>query len=462
MTPLDFDLDTPANGSLFTPLFGRVRLRTLILLRWLAVIGQTITVLVVHYGLGFDLPLGACLGVIAASAWLNAWLALAQPTQRFAKDWEAFGQLTYDILQLIILLALTGGMMNPFSVMLVGPVVIAVAALPIQWWLGASAIAILGSFLMTVFHLPLPWGGPEPVVFPPTYLIGMWIALVIAVAFTALYAWRVGSEAQRMGTALAATQNVLAREQRLAALGALSAAAAHELGTPLATIQLTAKEMARMAEDELMKEDADLLVSQAQRCREILKRLSESHEATDKMHARLGIREAMEEAAAPLRGLGAHIALRLEPNGDEPDPPMMKRKVELIYAMGNFIENAIDFAKTQVLVIAQWSPERIKFTIKDDGPGFPPDILAKIGEPYVTTRRSEPGNGGLGLGVFIAITLAERLGGKVMFDNAEDTGGAEIKISLPRKALEADPYYDEALGPQPATDLPPLYEDAAQ
>ncbi|WP_019960322.1 ActS/PrrB/RegB family redox-sensitive histidine kinase [Woodsholea maritima] len=462
MTPLDFDLDTPANDGLLTPLFGRVRLRTLILLRWLAVTGQTLTVLLVHYGLGFDLPLGACLGVIAASAWLNAWLALAQPTQRFAKDWEAFGQLTYDMLQLTALLALTGGMTNPFSVMLVAPVVIAVAALPLQYWIALASIAALGSLAMARFHLPLPWGDGQALVFPLPYVVGMWIALVIAIAFTAIYAWLVGREAQRMGTALAATQNVLAREQRLAALGALSAAAAHELGTPLATIQLTAKEMAIMAKDEEMKEDAQLLVSQAQRCRDILKRLSESHETTDKMHARLGLREAMEEAAAPLRGLGPHIALMIEPNHNEPDHPMLKRKVELIYAMGNFIENAVDFAKTQVSVIARWDQDSIAFTIKDDGPGFPPDILAKIGEPYVTTRRHEPGYGGMGLGVFIAITLAERLHGKVYFDNARDTGGAEITIRLPRKELEADPYYDAAIGPQPATDLPPLYEDAAQ
>ena len=128
-----------------TPVFGRVRLRTLILLRWLAVAGQTLAVIVVFYGLGFDLPLGACLAVIAASAWVNAWLTLAMPTQRFAKDWEAFLQLAYDVIQLMVLLALTGGLTNPFSVMLVGPVVIAVSALPGRWWLTLAAIAIIGS-----------------------------------------------------------------------------------------------------------------------------------------------------------------------------------------------------------------------------------------------------------------------------------------------------------------------------
>ena len=172
-----------------TPMFGRVRLRTLIGLRWLAVVGQTICVTVVHYMLGFDLPLGLCLGAIAASAWVNAWLSLALPTQRFAKDWEAFAQLAYDLMQLMALLALTGGLTNPFSVMLVGPVVISVAALPTKWWLAQGAIAILGSLTISFFHFPLPWSGPLPVL-PPVYLVGMWVALVIAIGFTAIYAWR--------------------------------------------------------------------------------------------------------------------------------------------------------------------------------------------------------------------------------------------------------------------------------
>lgn len=423
-----------------TPMFGRVRLRTLIFLRWLAVIGQTACLVVVHYGLGYDLPLGVCLGVIAASAWVNAWLSLALPTQRFAKDWEAFAQLAYDLIQLMVLLALTGGLTNPFSVMLVGPVVISVAALPARWWMTLVAMAIFGSVALSIWHLPLPWAGAAPFL-PLTYQIGAWTALAIAIGFTAIYAWRVGAEARRMGTALAATQTVLAREQRLSALGALSAAAAHELGTPLATIQLTAKEMQRAATDELLKEDADLIVSQAQRCREILQRLSQTQEASDQMHDRVGLREALEEAAAPLRGLGADVSVMLNagPEGDE--PPVMQRKAELIYALGNFIENGVDYAKEQVSVTGAWSEDRLTVTIRDDGPGFPPDILAKLGEPYITTRRAEPGHGGLGLGVFIAITLIERLGGSVTFDNAA-AGGARVTLFLPRKTLEAEPRFD--------------------
>ena len=439
-----------------TPMFGRVRLRTLIFLRWLAVIGQTVCLIVVHYGLGFDLPLGVCLGVIAASAWVNAWLSLALPTQRFAKDWEAFAQLAYDLIQLMALLALTGGLSNPFSVMLVGPVVISVAALPARWWLTLVGLAIAGSIALSLWHLPLPWSGPAPSL-PLTYQIGAWTALAIAIGFTAIYAWRVGAEARRMGTALAATQTVLAREQRLSALGALAAAAAHELGTPLATIQLTAKEMQRAAADELSKEDADLIVSQAQRCREILQRLSQNHEASDQMHDRVGLREAMEEAAAPLRGLDADVTVSLDAGPDGGAAPVLKRKAELIYALGNFIENAVDYAKVRVTVTGAWNEDRLTISITDDGPGFPPDILAKLGEPYITTRRAEPGHGGLGLGVFIAITLIERLGGSAAFDNA-GSGGARVTLTLPRKPLEAEPIFDARRSDDQAARLP----DAAQ
>jgi two-component system sensor histidine kinase RegB len=406
--------------------------------------------------LGFDLPLGACLGVIAASAWVNAWLSLAMPTQRFAKDWEAFAQLAYDVAQLMVLLGLTGGLTNPFSVMLVGPVVIAVAALPTRWWLTLAGHGDhrLGHAERLASAAALVGARPSPC--RPPIRPALWVALAIAIAFTAIYAWRVGSEAQRMGTALAATQTVLAREQRLSALGALAAAAAHELGTPLATIQLTAKEILRGASDDLLREDADLIVSQAQRCREILQRLSQtSHATSDKMHERVGLREAMEEAAAPLRGLGSDILIQLAPPEDDPDTPVLQRRAEVIYGLGNFVENAVDFARSAVTLTGSWTGDRLIIIVQDDGPGFPPDILAKLGEPYVTTRRSQPGYGGMGLGVFIAITLVERIGGRVDLSNAPE-GGARVTLSLPRASLEAAPMFDA--GPVPASDFP---QDAA-
>ncbi|BDX01029.1 ActS/PrrB/RegB family redox-sensitive histidine kinase [Maricaulis maris] len=422
-----------------TPVFGRLRLRTLVMLRWLAVGGQTVTILIVHFLAGFELPIGFCLGLIAMSALVNTWLTLAVPPQKFARDWEAFAQLGFDVLQMCALLMLTGGLQNPFVVMLAAPIIIAVAALPPRWAGGVAIIAIAGTGAMWLWSLPLPWYGGVTLDLPGMYVFGLLVAIFIAVAFTAVYSWRVSQEGKRMATALAATQSVLSREQRLSALGALSAAAAHELGTPLATIQLTAKEMLREIEAGTpLSEDAELLVTQARRCRDILKRLGEVQEASDVRHDRIEFLAALEEASAPLRGLGPLVNVELADPADD-DQPVLRRIPELIYGIGNFVENSVDFAVTRVVVEGRWDRSNIYIRVIDDGPGFSSDILSKIGEPYVTSRSGTPGQGGLGLGVFIAKTMIEKTGGVVRFDNAPAPGGAIVSIRWPRKRVEAPP-----------------------
>jgi two-component system sensor histidine kinase RegB len=393
----------------------------------------------VHFIVGFELPLGFCLGIVLMSAWINTWLTLSVPPQKFARDWEAFAQLGYDVAQLCLLLMLTGGLQNPFVVMLAAPVMIAVAALPPRWSLGVGAIAMAGTGAMWLWSLPLPWYAGQTLELPWVYVLGLWSAIFISIAFTAVYSWRVSQEGKRMATALAATQGVLSREQRLSALGALAAAAAHELGTPLATIQLTAKEMLReLKDDALLREDAELMVTQARRCRDILKRLSQERTASDLRHDRIEFQAALEEASAPLRGLGPVIDVRLaELQGSE--PPVLRRMPEILYGIGNFIENSVDFASSRVTVEGRWDPGNVYIRVSDDGPGFSPEILSKIGEPYITTRSGTPGQGGLGLGVFIAKTMIENSGGVVRFDNAGPQGGAVVSIRWPRKQVEAPP-----------------------
>ncbi|MEC9249929.1 MAG: ActS/PrrB/RegB family redox-sensitive histidine kinase [Pseudomonadota bacterium] len=435
----DADWDPYGGDAHLTPVFGRLRLRTLVMLRWLAVIGQTLTVLLVHFVLGFELPLGFCLGVILTSAWINTWLTLAVQPQQFAQDWQAFAQLAYDVLQLCVLLMLTGGLQNPFVVMLAAPVTIAVAALPPRWSLPVAGTAMAGTGAMWLWSLPLPWLGGEELHLPGMYIIGLWAAIFVAVAFTAVYSWRVSQEGRSMATALAATQSVLSREQRLSALGALAAAAAHELGTPLATIQLTAKEMMReLKDDEILREDAELLVTQARRCRDILKRLTAEKTASDERHDRIEFLAALEEAAAPLRGMGPMVDVHLD-GPENTTEPVLRRIPELLYGIGNFIENAVDFAATRVTVEGHWSDTDLTVTILDDGPGFTLEILSKIGEPYVTTRSGTPGQGGLGLGVFIAKTMIEKTGGSVRFENSSAAGGALVTIVWPREKVEAGP-----------------------
>ena len=436
MTEPELDIQAPDDGQ--APLFGRVRLRTLVVLRWMAVGGQSAAILFVQYGLGFNLPIIACGLAILASVGLNIALMAAQPLQKLVTPRETFLQLAYDIGQLTLLLMLTGGLSNPFVIMMVAPVTVGVAALPRRYSIPLGVLALGAVGLMASYSAPLPWraGGPPDI--PPTYVAGLAVAFVITVAFTAAYAWRIGREATRMGAALAATQAILAREQKLSALGAMAAAAAHELGTPLATIQLTAKEMERAVRDPELKEDAALLVSQAKRCRDILQKLSRQGETHDLVHDRLSLAQALEEVSAPLRGLGTSI--RIEVSGPEGGgvEPVLARRPELLYGLTNFIENAVEFAESEVQVTARWSDDRIEVTITDDGPGFPPDMFSKIGEPYISSRRrGEPG-GGLGLGLFIAITLLERLGGTAYFTNGGPLGGANVTVRWPRSRLEIE------------------------
>jgi two-component system sensor histidine kinase RegB len=436
----DTDWDPYGSDAHLTPVFGRLRLRTLVMVRWVAVAGQSLAVLFVNFVLGFELPLGFCLGVILASAWINTWLTLAVSPQRFAKDWEVATQLSFDVLQLTALLMLTGGLQNPFAVMLVAPVTIAVASLPKRWSLIVAICAAAGTIAMAMASLPLPWLAGESIELPGMYVSGFWAAILITAVFTGFYSWRVSQEGKRMATALAATQSVLSREQRLSALGALAAAAAHELGTPLATIQLTAKEMLyEIKDDGPLREDAELMVTQARRCRDILKRLGQEGAARDERHERVELLAALEEAAAPLRGLGPMIDVRLAPEKDEGGgrPPVLRRQAEILYGLGNFIENSVDFAESRVVIEGRWDDETIRIKIEDDGPGFSTEILSKIGEPYVTTRPGTVGQGGLGLGVFIAKTMIEKSGGRIEFDNAGSQGGAVVRASWPRKQVEA-------------------------
>lgn len=420
---------------------ARLRIRTLVTVRWMTVVGQLATVLFVRFGLGFELPLAACLTLIALSAWMNVLVHLASTsTQRQAADWEATAQIGFDILQLAGMLYLTGGAINPFSLLIIAPVVLAAATLPLRHVLGVAILASVCTVVLSINSLPMPAPEATPFNVPLINRIGTVMSRILGIAFCAGYAWQAASEAARMELALDTTNAVLAREQRLSALGALAAAAAHELGTPLATISIVAKEMARgAAEGTSAKEDADLLVSQAERCREILRRLTADPDATDDVHGHMSLGQLVEEAVAPHT---KEPEVRVEavisgPRGEE--PPDVRRLPEVLHALTSFVENAVDFARSEVLITARFDDRNITLEVKDDGPGFSPDILAKLGEPYVTSRPgaegSRSGHIGMGLGFFISKTLMERTGGVVTFRNGK-AGGAVVTVRWPREALE--------------------------
>ncbi len=415
-----------------------LRLDTLVRLRWLAISGQSLAVAGVHFGLGFALPFGWCFAAIAISAWLNIALRIRFPLSHRLRAGAATALLAFDIVQLAALLFLTGGLQNPFSILFLAPVMISATALPPQRTLILGMLAIALATGLNFVHLPLPWTGDPRPVLPAFYQAGTWVALVLGIGFTGIYAWRVAKEARDLSDALTATELVLAREQHLSQLDGLAAAAAHELGTPLATIALVARELSRLAPAEgEMAEDITLLREQVERCRGILGKLASLQDDDAGPLDQLSLRLLIEEAAGPQRPFGTPFAIEMQ--GEKPEPAC-RRNPGMIYGLGNIVDNAVDFARTTVTITAQWTQSHVTLTIADDGPGFPPDVLMRAGEPYLTRGAGESrAGGGLGLGLFIAKTLLERGGAALEFSNLPAPGsGASIRIVWPRAIFEAD------------------------
>jgi len=417
-----------------------VRLDTLVRLRWLAIIGQSTAVLVVYYGLDFDLPIYACIAAIILAAWLNVALRLRfHMTQRLEPDRAAW-LLAFDIAELAVLLFLTGGLQNPFAFLFLGPVLLSATALPPRFTLMLGGFAVACATVLVFVHYPLPWDSEDPLQLPPIYMMGVWMCILLAIGFIGVYAWQITEESRQLSDALAATELVLAREQHLSQLDGLAAAAAHELGTPLSTISVIARELERaIAADAPHGDDVRLLREQAKRCRDILAKLTELS-AGGEPFDRMRLTALIEEVVAPHRNFGVTIDV-ITPS-DRAAEPVGARNPAILYGLGNLLENAIDFAHDRVLVDAKWDEDSVAVTISDDGPGFAPEILTRIGEPYVTSRRhhlndtgEEPK--GLGLGFFIAKTLLERSGATLSFENrAIPERGAVVGLHWSRSDFE--------------------------
>ncbi len=413
-----------------------LRLNTLIKLRWLAIIGQSAAVIVVAYGLDFPLPVGLCFALIAASAWLNVHLALRFSAAHRLPPLAALGILTFDAFQLSGLLYMTGGLTNPFALLMTVPVVISATSLPLRWTALLGFLVVALATALAVFHRPLPWFPGTELVMPLIYVIGMWLAIVSSIAFTGVYAYRVAEEARLLANALAATELVLQREQHISALDGLAAAAAHELGTPLATIALVAREMERaLGNDERFREDVTLLRTQSERCREILRQLTSLSTEGEAHMARLPFTSLIEETVAPHRDFG--IDIRFEPGITQGPEPVGRRNPGVLYGLGNLVENAVDFARETVTIRWHWNDDEIGLLVIDDGLGFPVEILDRIGEPYMSKRGAAASSGGgLGLGLFIAKTLLERSGATIRFGNLAEKGkGAFAEVTWPRSVF---------------------------
>jgi two-component system sensor histidine kinase RegB len=384
-------------------------------------------------------PIWACLAVVCLSACLNIAMRVRfRLTQRLEADRAAW-LLAFDIAQLAVLLFLTGGLQNPFAFLFLGPVLISATALPPRMTLSLGGFAVFCATVLFFVHYPLPWDADDPLELPAIYMLGVWLSIMISMGFIGVYAWQITEEARLLANALAATELVLAREQHLSQLDGLAAAAAHELGTPLATITVIAKELERSISDHSRhREDVRLLREQAQRCREILAKIAELP-ASDAPFNGMKLSALIEEVVAPHRNFGIAIDVALQP--DAP-PPMGARNPAILYGLGNLLENAVDFAQGRVEITADWTDADVAVAISDDGPGFAPEIMDRIGEPYVRSskrRRMNAGSEttGLGLGFFIAKTLLERSGATVDFENRKfPDRGAVIRVRWERSDFE--------------------------
>ena len=425
---------------------GRVRLRTLVYIRWIAVLGQIFTLLIVHFGLGFKLPLVPALIVIGASIGLNVFLVSTQPLRQFLPDRAAAIFLAYDVVQLSALLYLSGGLQNPFAVLLLAPVTVSATVLSRDNTIGLGVLALACVSVLAFLHEPLPWKDGS-LALDDLHIMGIWQAIALATVFIAAYVGSVAGEARELNEALTATQMALSREQQLAEVGALTAAAAHELGSPLATITVIAHEMAQDVDpDTPLGEDVTLLVEQTTRCRHILAELGRKHDTSaGEAYTHLPISTMVSEAARPHNARGIKLIDDAAPapearGGEEPE---VRRTPEFMHGVGTLIQNAIQFARNEVILRTRWSEEHVVVEIMDDGPGFSPHLLDRLGEPYVSTRAEGKGEGEhMGLGIFIAQNLLNRTGAVLAFENQDWWdwwgAGAIVRITWPRSALESD------------------------
>ncbi len=404
-----------------------VRVRTLASLRWIAIGGQFTTLVVVGLYLHFPLAWPSLIAAVAASGILNIGLVTLYGGNSRLQGTDLALHLAFDLVQAGVLLFLTGGLANPFAVLLVVPVTIAATLLPARAMLVLGALAGAIIVVQWFWAMPLPWSGP-PLAFPRVYRFGVAVALALAVGFLAIYLWMVSAEARDRQRALAATEAALTREAKMSALGSLAAAAAHELGGPLGTITLIAHSLSEaLGDDPDFGDDIRLLESEAARSRSILIRIARRAEAEDPF-ARLGLDVLLHEIAHGVAPARVPVSVTA------PLPqPVVRRSPELLHGLHNLVANAVRHARAGVELRASASASEIAIAVIDDGEGFAAEILPRLGEPDLGPSHS--GSGGTGLGIFIATTLLERTGGRLAFRNRRD-GGAQVDVRWPRTLIE--------------------------
>ena len=428
-----------------------IRLRTMIFIRWVAVTGQLAAIIIAFQYFELALDLSLCFFAVGLSALANIVASLFFPESKRLSELENVFMILFDLFQLAFLLFLTGGLNNPFSFLLVAPVVVSAAALKKKSTIIIGSAAVLIVTLLSYFFVPLETLSGKTLTIPDIFLFGNWVAISTGIVFLAFYSNRVTSELNTMSDALFATQAALSREQKLTDLGGVVAAAAHELGTPLATIKLTSSELIEELKNfPELHDDAILIRDQADRCGDILNGMGGAGKDDLQMHQTL-LAEIIREAAEPHSQRGVTIETKIS-DGHKGgiDEPYIIRRPEIIHGLRNMIQNAVDFATSKVWVESSWTKESITITISDDGYGYPPSLLGRLGDPFLGAKigkENRQGYEGMGLGLFIAKTLLERTGAKISFSNGDrnqtsahskrEASGAIVEIYWPRKKVES-------------------------
>lgn len=426
-------------------------LRTLILLRWMAIFGQSSAIIVAQFFLGFDLPIVPCLAIISTAILVNLVAMNVFPRNKRLSEMQSMALLLFDTLQLAVLLFFTGGLTNPFSLLLLAPVVVSASALDLRATFIIGTVAASCTTVIALFRTSLHSLSGQVFGIPKLFEFGFWLSILVGIAFLGLYARRISTEVHAMSDALLATQLALAREQKLTDLGGIVAAAAHELGTPLATIKLVSTELLDELKDHpSWHEDAALIRDQADRCRDILRQMGKAGNDDRQMH-RAPFGATIHEAAEPHGQRGKGLIFSFEGLGPE---PTILRRPELIHGVRNLVQNAVDFAQNTVWIDGSWTQDALILRISDDGAGFAKQILGRIGDPFLRTGRdlpvalTRPGYEGMGMGLFIAKTLLERTGAELRFSNASDPFlnaeerpircGAIVEVIWPLSVMRAE------------------------
>ena len=408
--------------------------KTLVFLRWIAIFGQLFSVNLVYFFLDLNFPVLLCHIVIAIGFFTNIYLQFGLKAT-LLKDAYSRSFLMYDIVQLSFLLFLTGGIFNPFAILLIVPTIVSSTFLSMGSTIILGTLTIILLFVLTFFNMPLPGMEEYVLSFPNYYVTGILISLIIGLIFLSYFGIRFAGETKKRSDALNKLQQILAKEYELESLGGQAAAAAHSLGTPLATIAVVAKELKKeIGDNKEISKDIDLLISQTKRCSEILKQISKKQIEEDIFLSSIKLEDLLEEIIDSFKETSSK-KIELVSNDDN-NKINIERTPEIIYGLRNFIGNAVKFSKSRVKIDLMSDLEKIEIKINDDGPGIPDDIIKKIGEPYIKSKSAElNSNSGLGLGTFLGKTLLEKQGAKLLFRRNNDLGGALVIISWNPKNL---------------------------